>query len=227
MKSKLVAITQPLIDGINNPKEFIVYAARVSNPSNQINTKTTDKLFKYLIKHKHWSPFEQVSLTIEVCIPRDISRQALRHSFKPQEFSQRYADPTEDLGFIIRETRFQDKTNRQNSIEPTDYQEFDANKIKSICMEWEERQKALIDIVEENYKWAIQNNIAKECARVVLPEGLTLSKLYLTNNLRNWIHYCKSRTNLDTQKEHREIAIECWKVILSQFPELSEIEIEI
>lgn len=219
MKVKLVGITESKIEGIKTPAEFISYCARVSNPANQNNTLTSSKLLKYLIKHKHFSPFEMFNIVLEIETTRDIARQILRHrSFSFQEFSQRYADPTGDLGFVSREARLQDKTNRQNSIENTDL---------FIQETWTCYESDVLYEVKKAYAWAIENGIAKEQARAILPEGLTVSRMYMNGTLRSWIHYCSLRSGVETQKEHREIAIECWKVILSQFPELSEIEIEI
>jgi thymidylate synthase (FAD) len=177
-----------------------------------MNTETSQKLLKYLIKNKHWSPFEMVHVTMEIETTRDIARQILRHrSFSFQEFSQRYADPTKDLGFVTRKARLQDTKNRQNSIETDD------DHLKS---EWVNRQKKLISKVEEDYKWAIDNGIAKEQARVVLPEGLTLSRMYMAGSLRSWIHYCDLRMGNGTQKEHREVAAAAWELILDKFPSL-------
>ena len=220
MKVNLIAYTCPTIKvdytenkwGLFSPDEFIAYVARVSNPSNQMNTETSQKLLKYLIRNKHWSPFEMVHVTMEIETPRDIARQILRHrSFSFQEFSQRYADPTKDLGFVTRKARLQDTKNRQNSIETDD------DHLKS---EWVNRQKKLISKVEEDYKWAIDNGIAKEQARAVLPEGLTLSRMYMAGSLRSWIHYCDLRMGNGTQKEHREVAEAAWKLILDKFPSL-------
>ena len=220
MKVNLIAYTCPTIKidytenkwGLFSPDEFIAYVARVSNPSNQMNTETSQKLLKYLIRNKHWSPFEMVHVTMEIETPRDIARQILRHrSFSFQEFSQRYADPTKDLGFVTRKARLQDTKNRQNSIETDD------DHLKS---EWVNRQKKLISKVEEDYKWAIENGIAKEQARAVLPEGLTLSRMYMAGSLRSWIHYCDLRMGNGTQKEHREVAEAAWKLILDKFPSL-------
>ena len=214
--AKIIAITQPLINNENGtrmtPDEFIAYCARVSNPTNQMNSLTAPKLLRYCAKHKHWSIFETVSITMEIETTRDIARQILRHrSFSFQEFSQRYADPTKDLGFVTRKARLQDTKNRQNSIETDD------DHLKS---EWVNRQKKLISKVEEDYKWAIDNGIAKEQARAVLPEGLTLSRMYMAGSLRSWIHYCDLRMGNGTQKEHREVAEAAWKLILDKFPSL-------
>ena len=185
MKVKLVSYSQPAEEmGMTNVKsvqDLIAYAARVSNPSNQMNTKTTDKLLTYLAKHKHWSPFEMASACFEIETTRDIARQFLRHrSFSFQEFSQRYADPTQDLDFVFREARLQDTKNRQNSIDTDD---------EMIKTGWDIRQKMVLNAVKEAYKWAIDNNIAKEQARAVLPEGMTISRMYVNGTLRSWIHY--------------------------------------
>lgn len=211
---KLVATTKPSIDGIETAEDFIVYTARVSNPSNQMNTLTGPKLIKYCINHKHWSIFEQCFLTLEVTTTRDIGRQILRHrSYTFQEFSGRYADPTEELGFTIREARLQDPKNRQNSIETDD---------KELEREWHARQKKVQEITKENYDWAIQNGIAKELARAVLPEGLIITKMYVSGSLRSFIHWIGVRSGKDTQKEHRLIAEEVKKIILDNFPSLSD-----
>lgn len=194
--------------------EFIAYAARVSNPSNQNNHLTAPKLIKYLIKNKHWSPFEMVSVTIEIETTRDIARQILRHrSFSFQEFSQRYANP-EALGFEYREARFQDAKNRQNSIEE--------GVTKELEIEWHNQQNAVMVAANAAYAWATENNIAKEQARVVLPEGMTLSRLFAAATLRSWIHYCSVRLPKGVQKEHRIIAEKCWAELQDYFPSLSE-----
>jgi thymidylate synthase (FAD) len=220
MNIKVVAITQPLINKEDGPltvDEFVAYVARVSNPSNQGNTLTAKKLIQYLIKNKHWSPFELVNITMEINTTRDIARQILRHrSFSFQEFSQRYADPTKDLGFVTREARYQDQKNRQNSIETDD------DKIKQ---DWNFYQEVVLNAVKEAYKWAIDNNIAKEQARVVLPEGMTTSRMYMNGSLRSWIHYCNLRMGNGTQKEHREIAVAAWEEIKIYFPSLEGVEL--
>jgi thymidylate synthase (FAD) len=208
--AKIIAVTQPT--GNMTVDEFVAYVARVSNPSNQNNHETAQKLLRYLMKNKHFSPFEMVNIVMEIETTRDIARQILRHrSFSFQEFSQRYADPTQDLGFVTRKARLQDTKNRQNSIETDD------DHLKS---EWVNRQKKLISKVEEDYQWAIDNGIAKEQARAVLPEGLTLSRMYMAGSLRSWIHYCDLRMGNGTQKEHREVAEAAWKLILDKFPSL-------
>jgi thymidylate synthase (FAD) len=208
--AKIIAVTQPT--GNMTVDEFVAYVARVSNQSNQNNHETAQKLLRYLMKNKHFSPFEMVNIVMEIETTRDIARQILRHrSFSFQEFSQRYADPTKDLGFVTRNARLQDTKNRQNSIETDD------DHLKS---EWVNRQKKLISKVEEDYQWAIENGIAKEQARAVLPEGLTLSRMYMAGSLRSWIHYCELRMGNGTQKEHREVAEAAWKLILDKFPSL-------
>lgn len=224
--AKIIAVTQPTITASKSTfpqyepdvrmsvDEFIAYVARVSNPSNQNNTLTAPKLLRYLAKHKHWSPFEMVNVVMEINTTRDIARQILRHrSFSFQEFSQRYADPTGDLGFSTREARLQDHKNRQNSIETDD---------KAIQQDWEWVQEALTVKVNEAYKWAIENGIAKEQARAVLPEGLTNSRMYMNGTLRSWVHYCQLRAGPETQKEHREIALDAWYELTRLFPSLKD-----
>ena len=201
-------------DGLSDVQELIGYCARVSNPSNQLNTDTTEKLIRYLIKHQHWSPLEMVSACLEVETTRDIARQMLRHrSFSFQEFSQRYADPTQDLSFVLREARLQDPKNRQNSI---------VTENPALQAFWETQQKRVLDAAKGAYEWAIQNGIAKEQARAVLPEGLTVSRLYMNGTLRSWVHFIELRSANGTQKEHQLIAIECAKVIAEIFPMASE-----
>jgi len=219
LKVRLISYSKPsseIIDeGLNNVQELIAFCARVSNPSNQFNTETSEKLIKYLIKHQHWSPLEMVSACLEIETTRDIARQILRHrSFSFQEFSQRYADPTKDLSFVLREARLQDTKNRQNSVENTNL---------ALAAWWEERQKRVIKEAEEAYAWAIQNGIAKEQARAVLPEGLTVSRLYMNGTLRSWIHFIQLRSANGTQKEHQEIARECARVIAKVFPLATEL----
>jgi len=212
--AKIVAVTNPLVDGVKSADEFIAYTARVSNPSNQMNTETSEKLLKYCIRNKHFSIFEMVNVVMEINTTRDIARQILRHrSFSFQEFSQRYADPIKDLGFVNREARLQDKKNRQNSIEVDDVR---------LGQDWEGRQTYLLEIVKEQYNWAIQNGIAKEQARVVLPEGLTLSRMYMNGTLRSWIHYCELRMSNGTQKEHQLIAESAWQDICKYFTFLTK-----
>lgn len=194
--------------------ELVAYCARVSNPDNQNNKGTSEKLIKYLMKHKHWSPLEMVSVCLEIETTRDIGRQILRHrSFSFQEFSQRYADPTKDLEFVTREARLQDEKNRQNSIEiGTDIESF------QIAKQWDEYQKDIIRYARQAYCWAIENGIAKEQARAVLPEGNTMSRMYVNGTLRSWIHYIELRGANGTQKEHIAIANEVAKVISNVFP---------
>jgi thymidylate synthase (FAD) len=214
MKVKVVSYSSPTFQ--MSADDFIAYVARVSNPSNQLNTETSSKLLKYLVKNKHWSPFEMAHMTMEIETTRDIARQILRHrSFSFQEFSQRYADPTQDLGFVTREARLQDTKNRQNSIEVEDDPE-----LKHM---WNERQKIVIEYAQKEYEWAIRNGIAKEQARAVLPEGLTVSRLYMAGSVRSWIHYCMLRMDNGTQKEHREIAVACWQELIRYYPSLKEI----
>ena len=197
-------------------QDLIAFAARVSNPSNQNNKQTSDKLLKYLIKHKHWSPFEMVSACLEIETTRDIARQILRHrSFSFQEFSQRYADPTSDLDFSLREARLQDKKNRQNSIETDD---------KKLQSDWDTLQQMVIEDAKAAYQWAISKGIAKEQARAVLPEGLTMSRMYMNGTLRSWIHYIELRTANGTQKEHMEVAEACATEIAKIFPMLADIK---
>ncbi len=202
-------------EGLLDVQELVAFCARVSNPSNQFNTDTSEKLIKYLIKHQHWSPLEMVSACLEIETTRDIARQILRHrSFSFQEFSQRYADPTKDLSFVLREARLQDTKNRQNSVE-TDNPALQAF--------WETQQNRVLDAAKGAYEWAIQNGIAKEQARAVLPEGLTVSRLYMNGTLRSWIHFIELRSANGTQKEHQEVARQCAKVIAEVFPLANEL----
>jgi thymidylate synthase (FAD) len=216
LKVKLVSYSQPTEEfnsvGVDNVQELIAYCARVSNPANQLNTETSERLIKYLIKHAHWSPLEMVSACIEIETTRDIARQILRHrSFSFQEFSQRYADPTAELdeAFTLRQARLQDTKNRQNSIETDD---------TLLSIEWERAQKRVLFAVKQEYQWAIKNGIAKEQARALLPEGLTISRLYMNGTLRSWIHFIELRSANGTQKEHQQIAIECARIIAEVFP---------
>jgi thymidylate synthase (FAD) len=222
MTVRLVSYSQPTEEfrneGIADAQELIAFCARVSNPTNQYNTETSEKLIKYLVKHAHWSPLEMASACVEITTTRDIARQILRHrSFAFQEFSQRYADPTEDLGFVIREARFQDTKNRQNSVELdlTDPAQRELNKI------WIEKQQDIIRLVKETYGWAISNGIAKEQARSVLPEGNTVSRLYMNGTLRSWVHFIELRKENGTQKEHQLVALACAKAISAIYPMLS------
>ena len=219
MNVRMVSYSKPseemFKEGLVDVQELVAFCARVSNPSNQFNTDTSEKLIKYLIKHQHWSPLEMVSACLEIETTRDIARQILRHrSFSFQEFSQRYADPTKDLSFVLREARLQDTKNRQNSVENTNL---------ALAAWWEERQKRVIEEAKNAYEWAIQNGIAKEQARAVLPEGLTVSRLYMNGTLRSWIHFIELRSANGTQKEHQEVARECAKVIAEVFPLAKEL----
>jgi len=214
MNVKLLSYSQPTQEfasmGIDDAQELIAYCARVSNPSNQFNTETSEKLINYLVKHQHWSPLEMVSACMEITTTRDIARQILRHrSFSFQEFSQRYADPTKDLSFVLREARLQDTKNRQNSIETSDAE---------LTAWWDAQQKFVIENVQRIYAEAIKRGIAKEQARTVLPEGLTESRLYMNGTLRSWIHFIELRSANGTQKEHQEVAIACATAIAEIFP---------
>ena len=211
MKVTLVSYSKPVLAGLDTPTDLVAYCARVSNPANQFNNETAEKLIKYLIKHQHWSPLEMANMCLEIETTRDIARQILRHrSFSFQEFSQRYADPTKELEFVTREARLQDPKNRQNSIsEGVDVM---------LQYEWDRRQQDLIEQVKIQYNWAIDNGIAKEQARALLPEGLTMSRMYMSGTLRSWIHYIQLRSGKGTQLEHMDIAKECAKVIAEVFP---------
>ena len=214
MKVRLVShsVACDDFDFIATPTDLVAYCARVSNPSNQANTETSDKLINYLIKWKHWSPFEMINVCLEIETTRDIARQILRHrSFTFQEFSQRYADPVKELEFVTREARLQDTKNRQNSIDVDDEQLQDF---------WTFAQKKVIEEAKIAYQFAIDNGIAKEVARAVLPEGLTTSRMYVNGTLRSWIHYLSVRLGNGTQKEHMEVAMEIAKVIAIIFPNL-------
>ena len=214
MNVRLVSHSQPTLEyrdlGIADAQELVAYCARVSNPANQLNTGTSERLIRYLVKHQHWSPLEMVSVCCEITTTRDIARQILRHrSFSFQEFSQRYADPTQELDFVLREARLQDATNRQNSIDAQDH---------LLQIEWERAQKRVLFAVKDAYAWAIKNGIAKEQARAVLPEGLTESRLYMNGTLRSWIHFIELRSANGTQREHQEVARACAQVIAEIFP---------
>ena len=212
---KLVSYTQPPYP-METLTDLVAYCARVSNPSNQLNNETSDKLINYLMDHKHWSPLEMVNVCLEINTTRDIAHQIVRHrSFSFQEFSQRYAD-VKNMGemFVLREARMQDKKNRQNSIE--------LNMNNMLHDKWIKRQLAVRALAEETYNWAIHNGIAKEQARVVLPEGLTKSKLYMNGTLRSWVHYVDLRTTKGTQKEHLIIAQECGDIIKGLFPVMNK-----
>ena len=219
MKVKLVSYSQsdpsdPVLNAALNIQDLIAFCARVSNPANQYNTQTSEKLIRYLIKHQHWSPLEMVSACLEIETTRDIARQMLRHrSFSFQEFSQRYADPTKDLDFVLREARLQDQKNRQNSITTDDIE---------LQSWWTQKQEAVIDQVREIYREAIERGIAKEQARAILPEGNTVSRLYMNGTLRSWIHFIELRSANGTQEEHREVARACAHVIAKIFPMANE-----
>ena len=214
MDVKLVSYSQPTVEfrdlGLTDAQELIAYCARVSNPSNQLNSETSEKLIRYLVRHAHWSPLEMVSACVEITTTRDIARQILRHrSFSFQEFSQRYADPTKDLKFVTREARLQDPKNRQNSVDVED---------QLLQNEWYRAQQRVIYAAQREYEWAIANGIAKEQARAVLPEGLIESRLYMNGTLRSWIHFIELRSGNGTQKEHQLIALACAKAIAAIFP---------
>jgi len=218
LKVKIISYSQATPEmceqGLVDMQELVAFCARVSNPNNQLNTETSEKLIKYLIKHKHFSPLEMVSACLEIETTRDIARQILRHrSFSFQEFSQRYADPTKDLDFVLREARLQDTKNRQNSIELDDTL-FNSN----LAEQWKLKQEAVLTAAKDAYAWAVNNGIAKEQARAVLPEGLTISRLYMNGTLRSWLHFLELRSANGTQKEHQLVALECAKVIAAVFP---------
>jgi thymidylate synthase (FAD) len=223
MDVRLISYSQPTEEfrnmGLADAQELIAYCARVSNPANQLNTETSEKLIRYLIKHAHWSPLEMVSACVEITTTRDIARQILRHrSFSFQEFSQRYADPTQDLNFVIREARLQDTKNRQNSVE-LDLSIPEQATLNDI---WKRKQQAVVAAAREAYTWAVDNGIAKEQARAVLPEGNTESRLYMNGTLRSWVHFIELRSGNGTQKEHQQIAQICARVIAEIFPMISE-----
>lgn len=215
--AKIIAVTKPLIKDLITGSDlsaeaFIAYCARVSNPLNQMNHQTSEKLLKYCLKHAHFSIFEMVNVVMEISTTRDIGRQILRHrSFSFQEFSQRYADPTESLGWALRDARLQDTKNRQNSFE---------NEDEELADDWDVVQDHTMQTAIKNYKWAIENGIAKEQARAILPEGLMLTRMYMNGTLRSWIHYCNLRCARETQKEHQEVALSAWSQILEIFPSL-------
>jgi thymidylate synthase (FAD) len=220
MQVRLHSYSQPAEYFAENMTELVAFCARVSNPSNQSNKETSEKLIKYLIANKHWSPLEMVSLTLEIVTTRDIARQMLRHrSFSFQEYSQRYADPTKDLNFELRDARIQDKQNRQNSIE-LDFKKHEDRELDRL---WKEKQQGIIKASKDAYMWAITNGIAKEQARVVLPEGLIESRLYMAGTLRSWIHYIQLRSENGTQKEHIEVAKACAQAISEIFPLTKEL----
>jgi thymidylate synthase (FAD) len=212
MKVELISYTQPESYFAENMTELIAFCARVSNPGNQTNHETSEKLIRYLIKNQHWSPLEMVSICLEIETTRDIARQILRHrSFSFQEFSQRYA--VADLGVEFKEARLQDEKNRQNSIEVDDLK---------LQTNWETQQDYVAHAAQKAYRWAIDNGIAKEQARAVLPEGMTVSRMYMNGTLRSWVHYIQLRSEKGTQKEHREIALACAKAIEPIFPMITE-----
>lgn len=214
MKIKLVSYSNSAIEEAESLTDLVAYCARVSNPNNQDNKETSEKLIRYLIKNFHWSPLEMVNMCLEVETTRDIARQLLRHrSFTFQEFSQRYSDPTKELDFVVREARLQDTKNRQNSVDTEDV---------NLQEEWRLKQIQVINKAKESYEWAIENGIAKEQARVVLPEGNTVSRLYVNGTIRSWLHYIQLRSANGTQKEHREIAQMCAEVIAKVFPMAKE-----
>ena len=223
MHVRLVSYSRPseefAVLGIQDAQELIAFCARVSNPGNQFNTETSDRLIRYLVKHAHWSPLEMVSACMEVTTTRDIARQMLRHrSFSFQEFSQRYADPVRDLEFELRHARLQDTTNRQNSIE-LDLADPEQRLLSDL---WIEKQQDVIGAAREAYSWAILHGIAKEQARCVLPEGNTQSRLYMNGTLRSWVHFIELRSANGTQREHQDIARACAEVIASVFPMVTE-----
>ena len=221
MKVRLISYTQPdNIIGVDNAQELIAYCARVSNPGNQNNKETSEKLVKYLIKNRHWSPLEMVNACIEIETTRDIARQILRHrSFSFQEFSQRYADPTKDLTYQTRDARLQDPNNRQNSVEL----DFDIEDERRLNEDFRMKQMSLWREAQKTYEWAISKGIAKEQARAVLPEGMTVSRLYMNGTLRSWVHYIDLRSANGTQKEHQDIAIACAHEIAQIFPLMKEL----
>jgi len=214
MNVKLISYSKPsdeiISEGLNDIQDLIAFCARVSNPANQLNTETSEKLIRYLINNAHWSPLEMVSACLEITTTRDIARQILRHrSFSFQEFSQRYADPTKDLDFVLREARLQDTKNRQNSIATSDAE---------LTAWWDAKQKFIIETVKQTYAEAIERGIAKEQARAILPEGNTVSRLYMNGTLRSWIHFLELRSGNGTQLEHQQVALACAKVIATIFP---------
>ncbi len=223
MKARLISYSKPpeeLYVG-ENIQELIAYTARVSNPSNQDNTETSQRLLRYLIREKHWSPFEMVSACLEVETTRDIARQLLRHrSFSFQEFSQRYADPTQDLKFNMRQARLQDTKNRQNSIDLSDM--LDSDQRVDLEFNWLQKQAQVMNESKKAYEWAIESGIAKEQARAVLPEGIMESRLYVNGTIRSWIHYIELRTGHGTQKEHIELAKACSVALYPIFPMIKE-----
>lgn len=206
-------------EGLLDAQELVAFCARVSSPTNQFNTSTADKLIKYLVKHSHWSPLEMVSACMEIETTRDIARQILRHrSFSFQEFSQRYADPTKELDFVYREPRLQDTNNRQNSVEI----DLATDEGRRLAWMWEAQQRKVIEAAKDAYTWAVEAGIAKEQARAVLPEGNTVSRLYVNGTIRSWVHYIQLRSANGTQKEHIEIAKACAQAISDIFPIIND-----
>lgn len=215
---EVVAVTQPMVPGINTLEGYLAYVARVSNPANQLHGDTAAKLLRYCLKKKHWSVFEQVHITMQIDTTRDISHQIIRHwSMRFQEFSQRYADPTKELQFVIREARLQDHANRQNSIATED---------EVLQNTWGDMQAHVLNEAKIAYQWAIDNGIAKEQARVVLPEGNTCTRIYMVGSLRSWIHYCELRRAHGTQKEHQEVAELAWMEIVKLVPAMGDMHSE-
>ena len=213
-KVTLIALTKPCIEGVETAEDLVAYTARVSNPSNQLNQETAPKLLKYLVANQHWSPFEMAHVVLEIETTRDIARQILRHrSFAFQEFSQRYAR-ADQLGFVRREARMQDAKNRQASVQTED---IELQKL------WDLKQADLLRKVKDTYTWALSNGIAKEQARAVLPEGLTMSRMYMSGSLRSWLHYCAVRCDISTQKEHREVANMALQILQQEFPSIADI----
>lgn len=213
-KVTLIALTKPCIEGVETAEDLVAYTARVSNPSNQLNQDTAPKLLKYLVANQHWSPFEMAHVVLEIETTRDIARQILRHrSFSFQEFSQRYAR-ADQLGFVRREARMQDAKNRQASVQTDD---LELQKV------WDLKQADLLRKVKDTYTWALSNGIAKEQARAVLPEGLTMSRMYMSGSLRSWLHYCAVRCDISTQKEHREVANMALQILQQEFPSIADI----
>ena len=225
MNVRLVSYSGPTEEfanmGIQDAQELVAFCARVSNPANQFRTETSERLIQYLIRHQHWSPLEMVSVCCEITTTRDIARQILRHrSFSFQEFSQRYSDPTAELeeAFVLRDARFQDTANRQNSIDP----DPDDQAQQAVVAEWQRAQRRVLHTVRQEYEWAIRNGIAKEQARAILPEGLTVSRLYMNGTLRSWIHFVELRSGHGTQREHMAVARACAEVIAQIFPMAQE-----
>ena len=219
MHVRLISYSQPTSEfeslGIQDAQDLVAYCARVSNPANQLNTETSERLIRYLVRHQHWSPLEMVSACCEITTTRDIARQILRHrSFSFQEFSQRYADPVKELNFVLREARLQDPKNRQNSLATSD---------RDLQAEWDRWQQKVINKARDAYQWAVNHGRAKEQARAVLPEGLTESRLYMNGTLRSWVHFIELRSGHGTQLEHQQVALACAQVIAEVFPMATEL----